>query len=78
MSVSTCLTQLFSVVQDFRVINITHLVITQAAFFKYMRGEVGTQWHSPSTVCLLLILQSFDWLAAFRPELLQAILFIAA
>jgi len=26
---------------------------------------------------LLLILQSFDWLAAFHPELLQAILFIA-
>jgi hypothetical protein len=27
---------------------------------------------------LLLILQSFDWLAAFHLELLQAILFIAA
>jgi len=26
---------------------------------------------------LLLILQSFDWLAAFHPELLQAILSIA-
>ena len=27
--------------------------------------------------CLLLILQYFDWLAAFHLELLQAILFIA-
>ena len=28
-------------------------------------------------IIILLILQSFDWLAAFRLELLQAILFIA-
>ena len=30
-----------------------------------------------STMYLLLILQSFDWLAAFHLELLQAILVIA-
>jgi hypothetical protein len=35
---------------------------------------------TPSDICvylLLLILQSFGWLAAFRLELFQAILFIA-
>jgi len=30
-----------------------------------------------NTLYLLLILQSFDWLAAFHLELLEAILFIA-
>jgi len=75
MSISTLVTQLFSAVHVFQVINmdfnITDLVITHAAFFKYVGGKMGTQWHSPSSVCLL------DWLAAFHPELLQAILFIA-
>jgi hypothetical protein len=32
---------------------------------------------SPVLEDLLLILQSFDWLAAFHLQLLQAILFIA-
>jgi hypothetical protein len=80
MSISTFLTQLFSAVQDFQVINmdfnITH-VSTQAAFFKYV-GEKSGNTMAQSVNCLLLILQSFDWLAAFHPELLQAILFIAA
>jgi len=36
------------------------------------------KWHDfLKEVLILLILQSFDWLAAFHLELLQTILFIA-
>jgi hypothetical protein len=35
------------------------------------------KWNDFCKEVLLLILQSFDWLAAFHLELLQAILFIA-
>ena len=77
----TLVTQLFSAVHDFQVINmdvnITDLVITHTAFSNMWGGGMRTQRNSPSIVSLLLILQSFDWLAAFHLELLQAILFIA-
>jgi len=50
MSISTLVTQLFSAVHGFQVINmdfnITDLVITQAAFFKYMGGK------AQSIICL--------------------------
>jgi len=42
-----------------------------------MGGGDGGRGHSLQEKDLLLIPQSFDWLATFRLDLLQAILFIA-
>jgi hypothetical protein len=40
-------------------------------------GELEFESLQVQRFYLLLILQSFDWLAGFHPDLLQAVLFIA-